>query len=467
MNGGPWIPGVEDIEPEPCDYDPPNDGGSETEEGQIDPGYLRREVRRLRTQRAAREIVARDNKPDPQPFDAGTLTELLSRAPEPVARVEGLIPWAASILLVAMRKTGKTTLILCLARCLITGELFLGRLTVRPIAQGAKVAILNYEVSTAQLARWAHEVGVPPDRLVIVNLRGRRNPLLDPEDRARLAEWLRSHNVETLIVDPFGRAYGGESQNDAGQVQAWLVQLDEFARTEVGALDVVLTAHAGWNGERTRGSSALEDWADAIVKLTHNEQDGDTGPRYISAVGRDIELEEDRLSFDPATRWLSLSGGGSRKLAAAAARLDEMVEHVVGIVTASPGANGTDVEKQLKAAGVPAQKGDGRSALAAAVERGLLRQEPGSRGAKHYYVADVPRPTPTYPDGARLTYPDPTYIGGVGHGVPEGSTYPEGSVLTEDSDEPSHPSAHHCCDCGQPIPGGFVRCQPCRRRAGL
>jgi len=74
MNGGPWIPGVEDIEPEPYDYDPPNDGGSETEEGQIDPGYLRREVRRLRTQRAAREIVARDNKPDPQPFDAGTLT---------------------------------------------------------------------------------------------------------------------------------------------------------------------------------------------------------------------------------------------------------------------------------------------------------------------------------------------------------------------------------------------------------
>lgn len=276
---------------------------------------LRREVARLRTRKLAQQIVAQDDKLELEPFDAGTLAELLARDPEPAARVAGLMPWGGSTLVVGARKSSKSTLMVNLARCLITGEKLLGRLEVRPIAPDATVAILNYEVSSAQLAGWASDVGVPPERLLVVNLRGRRNPLTDPEDRARLAALLRSHNVETLIVDPFGRAFGGESQNDAGQVQAWLVQLDRFARVEVGATDVILTAHAGWNGERTRGSSALEDWADSIIKLTRDEQDGDHGPRYISALGRDVELKEDRMNYDDATRWLSLSGAGSRKKA--------------------------------------------------------------------------------------------------------------------------------------------------------
>src|SRR5699024_1771239 len=132
-------------------------------------------------------------------------------------------------------KTGKTTLNLNYARSLITGEPFLDHYMVSPLA--GRVAFLNFEVSGRALARWADEVGVPRDRMLMVNLRGRRNPFVHPEDRARLAELLRRYETEALIVDPFGRAYSGLSQNDSGEVQAWLTELDRFTR-EVGASDL-------------------------------------------------------------------------------------------------------------------------------------------------------------------------------------------------------------------------------------
>lgn len=398
-----------------------NNDASRPAEDDVQAKYLKlvySKVTSLRVERDARAIFAAENQAA-EPFDCGTLAEILARPPEPAARVDRLMPWGGSTLVVAQRKTGKTTFVLNLARALVTGHRFLGELDVRPIATDATIGFLNFEVSGAQLARWAHDHGVPADRMFVVNVRGRRNPLAHRDDRAALAAALRAHNVEVLVVDPFGRAYSGASQNDAGEVGAWLVDLDTFARSEVGANDLILTTHAGWNGERTRGSSALEDWADSIVTLTKCE---DTDERFVRALGRDVELDEDRMLFEVNTRTLRLAGEGSRREASAARHLNNLVEHVVRIVTLMPGANGTEVEDRLKVDGVPAQRGDGRKALGIAVERGQLTFETGSRGAKRY---DLPRPTPTYPAGAPPTYPDPTYRSGVGQGAPEGSTYPE------------------------------------------
>ena len=217
------------------------------------------QLSQLRTRDEARRRYAQETQGRAASFDAGLLSDYLRRPEQARYRIDGLLPAEGGMLVVAQRKTGKTTLMLNLARSLVTGEPFLGSFVTRPIA--GRVAILNYEVSGSQLARWATEVHVPPDRLVQVNLRGRRDPLSHIGDRAELASLLRSHQVESLIVDPFGRAYRGTSQNDSGEVGTWLVNLDQFARDEAGAQDLVLTAHAGWNGERTRGSSALEDWS--------------------------------------------------------------------------------------------------------------------------------------------------------------------------------------------------------------
>ena len=346
---------------------------------------VEREAYGLRVRDAARvKVTAEKAGPLPE-LDAGTLAAMLARPAEPPHRVGGLIPSEGGTLVVAQRKTGKTTLTLNLARCLLTGEDFLARFPVRPVT--GNVAVLNYEVSGSQLARWAHEAGVPEDRLLIVNLRGRRNPLAYPEDRARLAELLAKHDVESLFVDPFGRAYTGQSQNDPGEVGAWLAELDRFARGEANAVDVVLSTHAGWNGERTRGASSLEDWADSVVTLTRDPDDETL--RFLRAEGRDVEIEEDRLAFDPTTRRLTLTGKGSRKQAAANRQAAELLPQVVEYVREHPDCSQAAIER-----GVEGRAAAVRAAVGAAVEAGQIDREKRSKGWVHRHLVP-PRPTPS------------------------------------------------------------------------
>lgn len=376
------------------------------------------ELGKLRAKEEARRLFNQERQGGDTPFDAGTLSEILGRPEEPVARVQSLVPWEASTLVVAQRKTGKTTLLLNLTKCLLTGEPFLGVLPVRPVAPDASVALLNFEVSAAQLARWASEVGVPSERLFLVNLRGRRNPLTITDDRAALAALLKERRVESILVDPFGRAYSGTSQNDAGEVGSWLVSLDQFAREEVGALDLVLAAHAGWNGERSRGSSALEDWADSIINLTRSES---TGDRYIRATGRDVELEEDRLEFDPETRALSLSGSGNRQESQRQDRLSALAIQAMGIIEAEPGLSGREVKQRM----VGGKDQDKAASIASLITHGQVRIENGPKGAKlHFPVSSDTCDTqrhPATPGGATPdTHPLWVGVGGVTGGAADG-----------------------------------------------
>lgn len=350
---------------------------------------VEREARWLRVREAARTKVAAEKNAAEElpPFDAGLLGDILARPEEPPYRVEGLIPSDAGTLVVAQRKTGKTTLLLNLARVLIIGGTFLGRFSVRPVT--GRVGFLNFEVSAAQLARWAADHHLPSDRLYLVNLRGRRNPLTLDVDRDALAENLRDHDVESLIVDPFGRAYKGKSQNDPGEVGAWLADLDRYARSEAGVRDLILAAHAGWNGERTRGASALEDWADVIVTVTRDADDD----RFLRAEGRDVTVEEDRLDYDAATRALSLAGVGSRKATANVRHLETLLPAVVELVTNRPGRTGYGIEQALRDGGHAFQKGDGSKVARMAVERGLLDSTSGRRNSVMYLPITTTSPT--------------------------------------------------------------------------
>ncbi|MFY0406909.1 AAA family ATPase [Solicola sp. PLA-1-18] len=384
------------------------------------------EAYKLRLRDAAKEKVAAEKAAlvEMPAFDIGTLAELLQRPQEPPHRVEGLIPSEGGTLIVAMRKTGKTTLILNLVHSLLSGQPFLGRFRTRAVR--GRVAILNFEVSAAQAARWADEVGVDPGRLVVVNLRGRRNPLGVPEDRGALAEQLQAFDVESVIVDPFGRAYTGASQNDAGEVGAWLAELDRWARADVGASDVILAAHAGWNGERTRGASALEDWADSIINITRSESDESV--RYLKAMGRDVEVEEDQLEFDPATRRLTLTGFGGRQQQKTAKGAEDLRRQVVQIISDHAGFNGTQVEAKLRELRVTFSKGDERKALAAAVAAGVLRFDAGPNNQKLYFVrAEPPQASLSTPEGGPPSLPSPPLVGGREGGSPTGAS-PVGEV---------------------------------------
>ncbi|MFZ2625700.1 MAG: AAA family ATPase [Propionibacterium sp.] len=335
-------------------------------------------VHRLEVQREAQRRIALNGR-DTADWDVASLGQVLARQAPPPARVDELIPSDAGTLIVAQRKVGKTTWLLNLARALIVGGTFLGRFDVQPVK--GRVAYLNFEVSGWTLARWADEVGVPRDRLILVNLRGARNPLSDPQDRAALAEVLRALDCEVVIVDPFGRAFDGTNQNDTSEVAPWLNRLDRWARGEVGARDVILAAHAGWNGERSRGSSALEDWADSIINFTKDADD----QRYMRAIGRDVDLEEDRLEFDPGTRLLTLTGDGSRSGAARTRQSQELTTAVLRTVAEHPGVNGTEMEELLRSSGAHFQKSDGRRAANQLAEQGRLVREQGPRNSSLYY----------------------------------------------------------------------------------
>lgn len=341
---------------------------------------VERAARRMRVREAAQQIVTAERlaKVAVPDLDAGTLAEVLARPAEPPYRAERLLPWEASALVVAMRKRGKTSLLANLARSLLAGEPFLGRFAVRPVT--GRVAVLNFEVPGAMLARWMDDLGPPADRLVLVNLRGRPNPLVAGPGRDALATYLRGQQVESLFVDPFGRAFTGTSQNDAGEVQAFLTNLDVFARSEVGARDLVLTAHAGWDGERTRGSTALEDWADTIVTLTKGKAEGDDA-RYLSAIGRDVEVEEDRLEFDPVTRRLTMTGSGSRSMVAQREQVEEALRAVLGLLAEESGQSQRSLER-----GVGARAAVVREAARLGIERGLLTTRVEGAARLHYLV---------------------------------------------------------------------------------
>lgn len=345
-------------------------------------GVLYRTVMALQTAESKRLLAESEalRRPRPQPL-VGSVAELLAMDSDEAYRIEGLLPTGGRLLLSAQKKVGKTTTLGNLCHSLLTGEPFLGRFATKPV--DGTVVVLNYEVTGKQFAAWMHDLDVPADRLVVVNLRGRENLLASDAKRERLSAMLREHNASVLIVDPFGRAFTGEDQNAAGSVTPWLVMLDEVAE-EGGCTELVLAAHTGWNGERTRGSTALEDWPDSIMRLTKD----DSGVRFVSAEGRDVEVAEDRLDFDPATRRLTMAGTGGRSKAKRSDREEALKGAVRMAVAAVPDMYVAEVEAWLKEQGTPTgRSGSVAAALTAAVVDGDLVMREGERNRKHYSLA--------------------------------------------------------------------------------
>jgi AAA domain len=108
------------------------------------------EVRKLRVREEARRRLAAEKEDATKPFDAGLLEDILARPPEPPFRVEGLLPSEAGTLVVAQRKTGKTTLTLNLARSLLTGQRFLGRFEVRRVIGSVAFLTLRYRAASSR-----------------------------------------------------------------------------------------------------------------------------------------------------------------------------------------------------------------------------------------------------------------------------------------------------------------------------
>lgn len=391
----------------------------------LDGLLVRDELRKLRARAEAKRLYRLETeKPMPAP-EFVTIAQLARRTfNAPSYRVQGLLATNGNTLLTAARKSGKTTLILNLARCVLSGEPFLGCFDVTPLT--GNVVILNYEVAEHMAYRWAVDIDIPGDRCAVVTLRGRRNPLMHPDDRAHLAEQIRDFNTEMLIVDPFSNAFTGSDQNSTSEVRAFLSDLEEFARTEAGVADLVLTNHAGWDGSRSRGSSALEDWPDSLL-LVEREKSGDK--RYLSADGRDVALPKGELQMDPDTRLLTWWEQDPR--AAAGSQLEALAVAIANVAKDRPGIGSVQLAQELKSRQVSHRKENVQPARDLAAANGWIRVE--VVGQKHacYPPAEPlsdtengqpsppPQPSPNPPRGEshQPSPPPPTFREGEGEGM--------------------------------------------------
>jgi archaellum biogenesis ATPase FlaH len=281
--------------------------------------------------------------------------------------IDGLILAGSTTTIVAARKTGKTTFIYNLIRSLLTGMPFLGCFDTQKV-QGS-IAFLNFELTESLAHKWFKELRLTDSKKVYLwNLRGKPNPLRSESSRALLAKQLKAVNTQVLIIDPFSGAYKGDSQSN-DLVKEFLVQIEDL-KTAAGVSEVIIAVHAGWQGDRSRGASALEDHPDSIVTLTRDE----TGTRYMRADGRDVSIDETALAFEAETRSIIFTGLSREK-----SGLSLTEEKILKAVAENPGIN---VSGLYEALGGSHKRIDSARASLVKAEKVLEVKESGS---KKYY----------------------------------------------------------------------------------
>ncbi|MGI5951821.1 MAG: ATP-binding protein [Brooklawnia sp.] len=360
----------------------------------------------LRTQRArekARETLRAEkaiNRPLPELQDLDNFLRMPDE--DPAYLIDGLWPTGGRVVLAAQHKAGKTTLVANAIRALSTGDPFLGQFEVVPIDGELlpTVTLIDDELDERQLRRWLRDQQIPAmNGINVLALRGQISTfnVLDPVTRSRWAEVLSFTDV--LILDclrPLLDALGLDENRDAGRL---LEALDELTH-EAGVSELMVVHHTGHEGQRSRGDSRIQDWPDAIWKLSLDSKDAPNGdaPRFFSAYGRDVDVTEEELRYDPLARRLSISGNGSRKQAAAA-RLDVATKEQIMEIMARPSLAGGVSGNELSTL-TGRRDADFTKARDALVEAGqITKQRRPGRGGGALYVLNNSK-VPNIPKGA-------------------------------------------------------------------
>jgi hypothetical protein len=347
---------------------------------EYDKTRLRRRAREIDT-----EIEAR--KRPPKDFVDGLLADF--ETTDEAWRIEGLFPQRSRLLFVAQKKVGKTSMALSATKALVGGGLindfndrpeFLGRYAVTPI--DGNVGFLNFEVDANMFTGWARAVGIDERRVYVNHLRGVGNPFTNGRDRERLGARLVDHDVKLLIVDPIARAFAGDNIGNTSQMTKFTDQLDQFA-DDYKIPELILTNHTGWDKERGRDSSVLEDWADTIINVVK-----DNGKRYLSAIGRSVDIPAEELDYDLETRTFRLTGTPrpQRKTSredTKQKRVERLVAAVPEILADSGPMNITEIGAALKGRDVPFCRGE----IGEACERALnVQPVPTTRKNERRYA---------------------------------------------------------------------------------
>jgi Bifunctional DNA primase/polymerase, N-terminal/AAA domain len=360
---------------------------------------VKKELERLIVRDAAqRRYLTMQAEQLPEP-ELTSLTDLLDEPDDdPTWRVDGLWPTGGNIILAAARKAGKTTMVGNLARSLVDGDAFLGvpgpahvnGFDVTPV--DGMVAILDLELDRRMLRRWLRDQNIGKrDQVMAESFRGRAHLLdvLDDKRRGKWAELLAGYGVQVVILDPLGAlldAYGRD-ENSNTEVGPVLQALDAL-KAEAGVQELLLAHHMGHNGERSRGASKLRGWPDAewfLVreKAAAGEEPPPDAARFFLAEGRDVMVPEAQISYDPATRRLTVAGGNRVQHKAT-----KNGPALLQIIEQTPGMSVREIREAAMARGIA--KHPAEEALHKLIRDGLVRTEPGPKRATLHYPVSGP-----------------------------------------------------------------------------
>lgn len=241
------------------------------------------------------------------------LREFLAEPDQDVEyRITEVWPTGGRVVFAAQYKAGKSTAVGNVIRALADGSPFLGQFTTAP---AGRIILIDNELDQRTLRRWLRDQDVQNvDAVTLIPLRGMVGSfdILDDETRKQWAAALATTSPDVIILDclrPVLDALGLSEDKDAGR---FLVAFDALLHG-AGASEALVVHHMGHGGERSRGDSRILDWPDATWKLIRQDGEDLTSPRYFSAFGRDVEVAESLLQFNPDTRHLDIIGGSRRR----------------------------------------------------------------------------------------------------------------------------------------------------------
>jgi RecA-family ATPase len=241
----------------------------------------------------------------------------------PQYRIDSLWPTGGTALLAAYRKTGKSTLVQNIIRCLKTGEPFLSA-HVTPIDSDQTIVHCNFEVDERTQQYYARPFGGFPN-VYIHNLRGRARQfnIVNDAIRSRIAAQLGDLNAAILVLDPLGpllRSFGLDENRNSSDGGGAIVEAVNALSDEAHLSETLLVHHTGHGSQwRARGSSVFGDAPDVLwsyrlgrhkLEDASDEERGDIDPdaRYFSATGRlESDFTEKRVYYNAKTHRIAMT----------------------------------------------------------------------------------------------------------------------------------------------------------------
>lgn len=293
------------------------------------------------------------------------LAEFLAEPDEDVQyRVDELWPTGGRIIFAAQYKSGKSTAVGNVLRSLADGMPLFDKFGTAP---AHKIVLIDNELDERTMRRWLRDQGIRhPEAVQLVPLRGKVSAF-DILDEHTCQQWSAALNgADVVILDclrPVLDSLGLSEDKDAGR---FLVAFDTML-DRAGVSEALIVHHMGHNGERSRGDSRILDWPTATWRIIRENSDDTDSPRYFSAFGRDVQINESRIEYDPTNRHLVLIDGLSRRASKTEAALEQVVAF---LKTQDAPLSGNRVEK------APDMKGYSctviRNALKEGAEKGVL-----------------------------------------------------------------------------------------------